>query len=140
MKWSALTEGWRERGGAAAGASSPRRLWGRPVPCPRLPHRPIAKFNAKVMRARVRLRAAMQERPAAGDRQAVSASPTIALHTASQFPHSTRPNGSPDKIIIVPEKMSRSGSLPTDARPSRWTRFDTNEMPHYLLAFSGEPL
>lgn len=35
-----------------------------PRPGPTAPRRPIAKFNAKVMRERVRLRAAMQERPA----------------------------------------------------------------------------
>lgn len=44
-----------------AGASSSPPGLRRP-----LAPRPIAKFNAKVMRARVRLRAAMQERPAAG--------------------------------------------------------------------------
>ena len=53
------------RGGAAAGASAGGRgpAPTRP-PGPLAPRRPIAKFNAKVMRERVRLRAAMQERPA----------------------------------------------------------------------------
>ncbi|XP_028038651.1 uncharacterized protein LOC114249327 [Bombyx mandarina] len=51
------------------------------------PRRPIAKFNAKVMRARVRLRAAMQERPATGVHLTVSSSPTTAPHTASPELH-----------------------------------------------------
>lgn len=44
-------------------------------PGPAAPRRPIAKFNAKVMRERARLRAAMQERPAT--RPAV----TLSAHT-----------------------------------------------------------
>lgn len=65
-------EGEKGAGGAVqlsadASHTSPEgargRVWGAGggAPCAR---RPIAKFNAKVMRARLRLRAAMQERPA----------------------------------------------------------------------------
>lgn len=89
-----------------------------PHPPASSPRRPIAKFNAKVMRARVRLRAAMQERPAAGSRQAVSASPTTALHTASPFRHWRVPAGhltnnySSVKIITMrPSRVLRRTSL-----------------------------
>lgn len=65
-----LAERRRGRGDAAAdraGASHPPGACGRARGAERgalRARRPIAKFNAKVMRARLRLRAAMQERPA----------------------------------------------------------------------------
>ncbi|XP_028176247.1 uncharacterized protein LOC114364329 [Ostrinia furnacalis] len=75
------------RGAACpAGASHP--------PGPPAPARPIAKFNAKVMRARVRLRAAMQERPAAGEPSVPHGRPRNT--PLRDFPQSTRPTGSLD--------------------------------------------
>ncbi|KAJ0173685.1 hypothetical protein K1T71_010834 [Dendrolimus kikuchii] len=105
-----VTEGWRMTwGGAGEGRCScrcisiPRRA---AAPAPRSPaaRRPIAKFNAKVMRARLRLRAAMQERPAVGGRLAISASSTIALRTAYIATNHTRrvPMGHMT-IITVPQ-------------------------------------
>ncbi|KAH9636623.1 hypothetical protein HF086_003441 [Spodoptera exigua] len=121
----AMTEGRRERGGAAAGASPSPGEVALPAARGPPPRRPIAKFNAKVMRARVRLRAAMQERPAAGSRRAVSASPTTALHTASPFPHSRVPAGhltnnySSVKIVTLRPSASLAPHKRGRAIPSR---------------------
>lgn len=98
LVFSQLWSGIRDDGRRGRGAVQlPVHLQPSAARAPRPPpRRPIAKFNAKVMRARVRLRAAMQERPAAGGRRAVthvSASPTTALYTASQFPHRRVPTG-----------------------------------------------
>ncbi|CAG4986702.1 unnamed protein product [Colias eurytheme] len=74
-------EGWRREGRCSCRCITTPRAEPRTL-VPLDPRRPIAKFNAKVMRERVRLRAAMQERPTA--RLAVSTT-TTPMHTASRL-------------------------------------------------------
>ncbi|KAL0869197.1 hypothetical protein ABMA27_007476 [Loxostege sticticalis] len=59
-------------------------------------HPPRGPFNAKVMRARVRLRAAMQERPAAGEPSVPHGRARNTPHR--DFPQSTRPSGPLDNF------------------------------------------
>ncbi|CAH0400445.1 unnamed protein product [Chilo suppressalis] len=90
-RWSnsAGPDDGRTAGGAVqlpAGAAVHHHPPQGPPPSPR---RPIAKFNAKVMRDRVRLRAAMQERPAKRAGQPFRENDGIPRHVRSDDAFST---------------------------------------------------
>lgn len=97
---------------------------------PPAPHRPIAKFNAKVMRARVRLRAAMQER-----RRQAAGSPSVPHQRSRYTPHrnfppSTRSNGSPDWTVpfvaVDSERLARAPQELVDfSGVSLWNRLQS---------------
>lgn len=132
-----MTEGWRERGGAAAGASAGPRACASPRAAGRrlLPRRPIAKFNAKVMRARVRLRAARRNAGAAGGgRPARHQCLTDDRDTRrlANFPHS-RCNGSPDKFRDIVHNSEIAHHFTDDSRCTEVRALDLIGVWHFQV-------